>query len=130
MQSRFWKGELKEFFSFNNFTKKASENKNFEKIKSNLLNTPELELFLTENNISFFEFYTSILSIYLSRTSRSEGIILAYNNISPNDTLFKISYNSKSSLLNSVFNVKTVLDKSLKSSMDNLKDYVDELYPE
>ena len=130
MQNIYWKKELKDLFLFNNFSKKINENKNFDDIKIYLLTNNDLELFLKENNISFFEFYTSILSLYLSRISRSEGIIFTYNNRNSNDTLFKIRYNGNNSLLETVFNVKNVLDNSLKNSMENLKEYVDESYPE
>ena len=130
MQNIFWKKELKDLFLFNNFSKKINENKNFDDIKINLITNNDLELFLKENNISFFEFYTSILSLYLSRISRSEGIIFTYNNRNSNDTLFKIRYNGNNSLLETVFNVKNVLDNSLKNSKENLKEYVDESYPE
>ena len=130
MQNEYWKEELKGLSSFNFSIKKTINEHNFENIRSNILDINELELFLSQNNISFFEFCISILSLYLSRISGSEGIIFAYNNLTSNDTLFKIRYEGKNSLLDKIFNVKTVIFNSLKNSMGNLKEYVEELYPE
>ena len=85
--------KLKDIYSFMNFLKDIDSYKTFDKVSYDFSNdTDDFEKFLIKQNISFFEFYTSIISLYLSRTSSSEGIIFTYSNLHPNDTLFKIEY--------------------------------------
>ena len=130
LQKNFWKKELRDLFSFNNFLKKISSDKDFDSIKWDLDNFNDLELFLTQNNISFFEFYVGVLSIYLSRSSNSDGIVFAYSNLNSNDTLFNIKYDGESSFLDFIRMVKEAMRNSLDNSMGNLKDYVSRLYPD
>lgn len=80
--------------------------------------------------LPFLSFIPSILSLYLSRISNSEGIIFTYSNLNSNDTLFNIKYNDESSLLDFIFTVKSIMNKSLDNSMENLKEHVRELHPD
>ena len=76
MKNYYWMNELNDIFSFNNFLKDINSSKIFDRIKYVFSNDMgDLEKFLTDNNISFFEFYTGIISMYLSRTSNSERVI-------------------------------------------------------
>ena len=93
MYNEYWLNVLKDIYSFNNFLNDNNHSKIFDKVDFDFSKDYEdLENFLSENNVSFFLFYTSIISLYLSRTSSSEGIIFTYSNLHPNDTLFKIEY--------------------------------------
>ena len=93
MYNEYWLNVLKDIYSFNNFLKDHNGFNIFDNVTYNFSNiNVNLENFLADNNLSFFEFYTSIISLYLSRTSSSEGIIFTYSNLRPNDTLFKIEY--------------------------------------
>ena len=131
MENRFWKDELENFFLFYNLQIQNNENKNFDKIKRNFkLDFHKLNLFLTQNNITTFDFYTSIISLYLSRSTNSDGIIFTYSNLNPNDTLFKIKYDAKISILDFIISTQNVINKSLDNSMENMKDYLNELFPE
>lgn len=56
MQNEYWKEELKGLSSFNFSIKKTINEHNFENIRSNILDINELELFLSQNNISFLNF--------------------------------------------------------------------------
>ena len=76
LSKEYWSNELIDINLFNNFLTKINSLKNFNKITYVFSSDMDvLEDFLINNNISFFEFYISVLSLYLSRTSRSEGII-------------------------------------------------------
>ncbi len=68
--------------------------------------------------------------MYLSRISSSEGIIFSYSNLNSDDTLFKIEYDEKNSLFDFIISVKNIMDNALDHSMEFLKDYVYELYPD
>ena len=110
MENRFWKDELENFFSFYNLQIQNNENKNFDKIKRNFKQDfHKLNLFLTQNNITTFDFYTSIISLYLSRSTNSDGIIFTYSNLNPNDTLFKIKYDAKISILDFIISTQNVI---------------------
>ena len=131
MYNEYWLNVLKDIYSFNNFLNDNNHSKIFDKVDFDFSKDYEdLENFLSENNVSFFEFYTSIISLYLSRTSSSEGIIFTYSNLHPNDTLFKIEYDDNLSFFCIYFFVKNVMDIALDNSMENLKGYVNELYPD
>ena len=131
MYNEYWLNVLKDIYSFNNFLNDNNHSKIFDKVDFDFSKDYEdLENFLSENNVSFFEFYTSIISLYLSRTSSSEGIIFTYSNLHPNDTLFKIEYDEKNSLFDFIISVKNIMDNALDHSMEFLKDYVYELYPD
>ena len=127
----YWMNELIDINLFNNFLTEINSLKNFNKITYVFSSDMDvLEDFLINNNISFFEFYISVLSLYLSRTSRSEGIIFSYSNVNPNDTLFKIRYDDKCSMLDFIISVKNQINSALDNSMVDLKDYINELFPE
>ncbi|WP_461463798.1 hypothetical protein, partial [Methanobrevibacter sp.] len=131
MQKEYWMDELKDINLFNNFLTESNSLKNFNRITYVFSSDLDvLEDFLINNNISFFEFYISVLSLYLSRTSRSEGIIFSYSNVNPNDTLFKIRYDDKCSMLDFIISVKNQINSALDNSMVDLKDYINELFPE
>ncbi|WP_296849053.1 AMP-binding protein, partial [uncultured Methanobrevibacter sp.] len=131
MQNEYWSNELNDIFSFNNFLKEINNSKVFDSVKYEFSqDMDDLEKFLTQNNISYFDFYTSIISLYLSRSSNSEGVIFSYSNLNPNDTFFKIKYDVKSSILEFILSVKNVMKNALDNSMENLKEYVGELYPD
>ncbi len=130
MQKMYWMNELKDVYSFNSFLKDINDSKNFNALKYNYLkDNVDLANFLTENNISFFEFSTAIISIYLSRITDSEGIIFCYSNLSSDDTLFKIKYKPKISIFDFIKSVKNTIDTALDNSMESLNDYVNDLYP-
>ena len=62
----YWMNELKDVYSFNSFLKDINDSKNFNALKYNYLkDNVDLANFLTENNISFFEFSIAIISFYL-----------------------------------------------------------------
>ena len=131
MYREYWKDELKDIYSFNNFLKDHNGFNIFDNVTYNFSNiNVNLENFLADNNLSFFEFYTSIISLYLSRISSSEGIIFSYSNLNSDDTLFKIEYDEKNSLFDFIISVKNIMDNALDHSMEFLKDYVYELYPD
>lgn len=61
MQNKYWVNKLKDIYSFNNFLINCNSSKIFDKIKYDFSNDMvDLDYFLTENNVSFFEFYTNI----------------------------------------------------------------------
>ena len=103
--------KLKDIYSFMNFLKDIDSHKTFDKVTYDFSNdTDDFEKFLIKQDISFFEFYTSIISLYLSRISNSKGIIFSYSNITPDDTLFKIKYDDKISILDFIISVKTAIN--------------------
>ena len=131
LQNKYWVNKLKDIYSFNNFLINCNSSKIFDKIKYDFSkDMVDLDYFLTENNVSFFEFYTSIISLYLSRTCNGEGIIFTYSNLNSDDTLFKIKYDDNISILDFLISMKNMMDNALDNSMENLKDYVNELYPD
>ena len=121
--------DLNEIYSFNNFLKKVDEPKIFDNIKYDFTNIDEIEKFISQRDISFFEFYTGMIALYLSRASNSNGTIFSYSNLNPDDTLFKIKYDAESSISDFITSVKNIMDNALDNSMKDLKDYVNELYP-
>ena len=123
--------ELKDFYSFDNFLNDINSSKTFDNVSYNFSNDmDELKKFLKEKNLSFFEFYTGVLSLYLSRISSSGGIIFTYDHLNSEDTLFKIKYDDKVSIFDFIIYVKNIINNALDNSMENLKDFVNELYPE
>lgn len=61
LQNKYWVNKLKDIYSFNNFLINCNSSKIFDKIKYDFSNDMvDLDYFLTENNVSFFEFYTNI----------------------------------------------------------------------
>ena len=128
MEKTYWMDKLKDIYSFMNFLKDIDSYKTFDKVSYDFSNgTGDFEKFLIKQNISFFEFYTSIISLYLSRISNSNGIIFSYSNITPEDTLFKIKYDDKISILDFIISVKNAINNALDNSMENLKNYVKDL---
>ncbi len=126
----YWMNELKDIYSFNSFLKDINNSKHFNTLKFHYLNdNNDLNEFLAENNITFFEFSTAIISMYLSRTTNSEGIIFSYSNLNSEDTLFKIKYKPKISLIDFIKSVKNIINNALDNSMENLKDYVNDIHP-
>ena len=131
MNFEFWENQLNNCYSFNNYLKKLNLDKNFDYIKLHYGNDlSDLQVFFNQNDISVFEFFTGIISLYLSRSSGSEGIIFSYSNLNSNDTLFKIGYDGEISILEFIFNVKTIINTALDNSMENLKEYINKLYPD
>ena len=127
----YWGNELKDIFSFYNFLKEINCSKIYDRVKYHFSNNMvDLSEFLTRNDISFFEYYTSIISLYLSRISGSEGIIFSYSNLTPNDTFFKIKYDGDYSFLEFIISVKNIMNNALDNSIENLKEYVRESYPD
>ena len=117
LQNKYWVNKLKDIYSFNNFLNDNNHSKIFDKVDFDFSKDYEdLENFLSENNVSFFEFYTSIISLYLSRTCNGEGIIFTYSNLNSDDTLFKIKYDDNISILDFLISMKNMMDNAL----DNL----------
>ena len=121
--------DLNEIYSYNNFLKNINESKIFDNIKYDFTNIDEIEKLISQRDIYFFEFYTGMIALYLSRASNSNGTIFSYSNLNPDDTLFKIKYDAESSISDFITSVKNIMDNALDNSMKNLKDYVNELYP-
>ena len=90
MKYEYWMNDLNEIYSYNNFLKNINESKIFDNIKYDFTNIDEIEKLISQSNISFFEFYTGMIALYLSRASNSNGTIFSYSNLNPDDTLFKI----------------------------------------
>ena len=131
MQKDYWMDELNDINSFHNFLKDINSSKTFDKVTYDFsIDMGDFEKFLTEQNVSFFEFYTSLISLYLSRFTQSKGIIFSYSNLDSDDTLFKIKYDDKISIFDFIISVKNTIDNALDNSMENLKDFVKELYPD
>ena len=89
----------------------------------------EIEKFITKYDITHFEFFTSIFSIYLSRINQSDGCILK-TFISKNgddsrfNTLLKLLYNKNTPFTDYVVYVSQMYDEISFHTHANVEDYV------
>ena len=123
----FWKEYLLGEMEYVKFYNLKSDNCKSVKIP---FDSEILCFFLNENNVSKFNFFTAIFSLYLSRIDRSKGCLLKTiipeNNDFDKNTILKIDYNKTGSFNDYLVEIERSYNISCEYTKVGIENYIDE----